>query len=362
MSILTRPIIYLLVCMVLISCGKEAPPKNMVRPVKAMKVGDTIGITGRPFPGKAKATEETYLSFDVPGTLIERPVNIGDSVEKGQLIARLDPRDYQANLKAARAAHKQSRHDFARAKELIKKDFISKVNYDLLEAKVDIAEANVAIARKALSDSVIKAPYAGRIPSLYVENYQAVLAKQRIARLLDTSKIEMIIHIPESLISYAPYVKNFRVKFDAFPGKEVPATIHEVSNEASATTRTYPVTLIMDQPQDFNIKPGMAGTARGERDMPEAEKTEQGFEIPLSATFSPYNTNDTYVWLIDEDSLTVSLHQVTTAELTANGIKVTKGIKTGDWLVTAGVHYLEKGQEVKIMTSFPLLKPGKGEK
>ena len=350
MSIPTRSITYALVCLVLISCGEKEQPKDYIRPVKAMKIGDVSGFSARSFPGQAKATEEINLSFDVTGKLIERPVNIGDSVEKGQVIARLDPRDFQAKLKAARAELKKNQQNYSRAKDLIKKDFISKTNYDLLEAKVDIAEANVALASKALSDSVIKAPFAGRIANLYVENYQAVMPKQEIARLLDTSKIEMIISIPESLISNVPYVKNISVRFDANPNIEVQATIKEVSNEASATTRTYPVTLIMEQPLNFEIQPGMAGIAKGESHLPVVKTTTQAFEVPLSAIFSPDHTGETYVWIIDENSQTVIRQQVSTEALNANGIKVTTGLKVGDWIATAGVHYLQEGQQVRILS------------
>ena len=350
MSIPTRSITYALVCLVLISCGEKEQPKDYIRPVKAMKIGDVSGFSARSFPGQAKATEEINLSFEVSGKLIERPVNIGDQVAKGQLIARLDPRDFQAKLKAARAELKQSRQNFARARELIKKDFISKVDYDLLEAKVDIAEANVALASKALSDSVIKAPFAGRIANVYVENYQSVRAKQKIARLLDTTKIEMIISIPESLIANAPYVKNLRVHFDAYPNVEVSATIKEVSNEASTTTRTYPVTLIMDQPQDFEIQPGMAGVATGEAHLPKTTTATPVLEIPLSATFSPDNTGATYVWFIDENTQTVTRQQVASGALTENGIEVTEGLQVGDWIATAGVHSLREGQKVRILS------------
>ena len=92
-----------------------------------------------------------------------------------------------------------------------------------------------------------------------MENFEDVQNKQAILRLLDDSKIEMIIDIPEHLIINAAYVKDAFVVFDAFPGREIAATIKEIGTEASSTTRTYPVTLIMDQPEDIRILPGMTG-------------------------------------------------------------------------------------------------------
>ncbi len=349
MKTIIKLLIFLLAGIGAISCDKKEPTKEVVRPVKAMQLGAFSGFSERSFPGRAKATEEVNLSFDVGGRLIERPVNIGDTVAEGQLIARLDPRDFQAKLKAARAELQKNRQNFSRAKELIKKDFISKAQYDLLEASVKISEANVALAGKALSDSVIKAPFAGRIANVFVENFQSVIPKQKIARLLDTSRIEMVIDIPESLISDAPYVKNIRVRFDAQPQQEIPATIKEVSNEASANTRTYPVTLIMEQSDEFEILPGMAGHAHGETHHPDQSSAKQGFEIPLSATFSPDATGTTYVWVIDRKNETVNRRKVTTEALSQYGINVVKGLQTGEWIATAGVHHLQEGQKVTIL-------------
>ena len=92
----------------------------------------------------------------------------------------------------------------------------------------------------------------------YVDNFQNVIAKQRILRLLDTSQIEMEVSVPEALIGLEPYVTDIRVRFKPFPDVEISARIKEISNEASITTRTYPVTIVMDQPEGAEIKPGMA--------------------------------------------------------------------------------------------------------
>ncbi len=201
---------------------KPVAQKEAIRPVKAMVVADAEQFTGRRFPGKATATQQVNLSFDVSGTIVERPVNVGDSVKKGQLIAQLDQRDFLANVKAARATLKKDQQNFNRAKELIKKGHISQTDYDRLEAKVEVSEADRSVAQKALADSVMEAPFDGRIANLFVENYQAVRAKQEIARLLDASSLEFTIQIPEQLISLASYIRDIQVEFDSNPGKLIP--------------------------------------------------------------------------------------------------------------------------------------------
>ena len=99
----------------------------------------------------------------------------------------------------------------------------------------------------------------------YIDNFQDVRAKQPITRLVNASRVEMVINIPENLISLSSQVRDIVVAFDAFPDLKIPAQVKEIGTEASQTTRTYPVTLIMDQPKDGEILPGMAGRANAGR-------------------------------------------------------------------------------------------------
>jgi RND family efflux transporter MFP subunit len=322
--------------------------KATIRPVKAMIVADADQIAGRRFPGKATATQEVNLSFDVSGTIVERPVNVGDSVKKGQLIAQLDQRDFLSNVKAGQAAVKRDRKNFERAKELVGKGHISQADYDRLEAKVEVAESDLSVASKALADSVMKAPFDGRIANLFVENHQAVRAKQEIARLLDASSVEFTIQIPEQLISLVSYIRDIQVEFDSYTGHPIPATISEIGTEASATTRTYPVTLIMEQPDGFEILPGMSGSATGRPELPD-NLMAKGIMVPVTAVFSAGEASDNFVWVIDEQSSTVSRRPVKVGELADTGIPVTSGLKAGERIVIAGVSYLREGQEVKLL-------------
>jgi len=336
----------------LTACSDDKAEKpEVIRPVRAIKVAGEVQFAGRDYPGRAKATNEVNLAFDVSGTLNQRPVNVGDNVKKGQLIASLDPRDYESMLKEARASYINADANFKRAEKLIKKDFISKADYDQLYAKKLVTSAELEKAKKALADSIMKAPFDGYISLLPVENFQSVLAKEQVARLVDISQIEMIIDIPESTISMVRYAVDIKVVFDAFPDHEVPATIKEIATEASLTTRTFPVTLIMDQPEDIKILPGMAGKASGRLsdDAPQNNNQSKGIEIPGSAAFSPEEDDKTYVWVINESTGGVHRQEVSLGKVISTGLVITKGVNPGDWVVTAGVHFLREGQKVKIM-------------
>ncbi len=333
------------------ACAEQTEEVKTIRLVRAMQVGDAKVLQGRKFPGRAKAVDEINLAFDVRGKLNKRPVKVGDNISKGQLIASLDPRDFISTTKEKRAAYQNSKANFNRAKELIKKSFISKAEYDRFNAATRMASAELDKAVKAQSDAILKAPFSGYISELYVENFQAVQAKQQIARLVNIAQIEMIVNIPESMISLVPSVENISIVFDSFPKHKISAQIKEIAKEASASTRTYPVTLVIDQPKDIQILPGMSGNATGQVKQKSLDKTTAttAIQIPASATYSPKNDGKSYVWLINKKTNIVHQQAISLGAISAAGVTVSSGLNPGDWIATAGVHYLYEGQEIKIM-------------
>ena len=362
-------ILLFLALMVVPGCKNEIPQKEIIRPVRAIQVGDPSEFAKRWFPGQAKATQEVDLSFRVAGPLITLPVNVGDTARKGQELARIDPRDYKVNLRSAqgqleraKAALKRAEADYERVLRIQKQD-AGAVSQALVDsnrqkmesnrAEIRSLQAAVDSAQDRLSYTYLKAPFDGIITSTYVENYEDVKAKQPIVRLIDHSQIEMIVNIPEVLIAHADYLKTagkvLRVRFDPFPGREIEAQIKEIGKEASKTTRTYPVTLIMDQPEDIKILPGMAGNVASTVPPP-GMQSQSPMVIPETAVFSA-DENKTYVWIIDEKSKKVSKREVKTGDLMDSGISVQEGIKPGEWIATAGVHYLKEDQQVRILSA-----------
>ena len=344
-------------------CRKEESAyQEAVRAVRAMVVADFAGVSERSFPGRAAATQEVDLAFRVSGPLIARPVRVGDEVGEGDLIARIDPRDFEVALRNAegslqrsRANENRAQADFDRVSNIQKKDpgAISQAAIDQAQEALEVAQADIATleasvdaARDALDDTQLQAPFAGTIVATYVENFENVREKQMIARLLDKTRIEFEVNIPESLISMVPYVQELRVTFDAFPDVEVAAEIEEVGAEASETTRTFPVTLIMDQPESATILPGMAGRAAGVARPPQNEQP-LNIVIPVTALFSPEVNDKSFVWMIDESSNTVSRREVEVGKLISGGYVITAGLQPGEMIATAGVHFLQEGQQVR---------------
>lgn len=339
-----RPLILsLFVISLLAACAQEAPEPRPIRQLRTIEVGDTSDIRNAQLPGRARSADEVDLAFDVSGTLTERPVSIGSMVAKGDLIARLDPRDFQANVRATEAEVRTAKRNFDRGSELLKTNFISEAEMDRLEARVDISQAKLDLTKKALTDSEIYAPFDGVIASLWVENYQSVRAKTPIARLLGVDMVEMVVNISESQIANLHLIDTIEVEFDALPGLRLPAEITEVGSEASLTTRTFPITLSMKQPAQSKVLSGMAGTAYTTATIIEEE--ERGFVIPVGALFGEDAGNISKVWVVDTND-TVSSREVTVGRVTPGGVQIIEGLQAGELIAIAGVHTLSEGQEV----------------
>jgi RND family efflux transporter MFP subunit len=332
------------------------------RPVIAIQVGSTDFLGKRSFPGRARAAREASLSFRVSGQLSNRRVDVGDFVEKGDTVAVLDPGPFQidvsritADLAAAKSDFEAKDQHYSRVMVLVKKGTYSEAQGDAARGQRDSAAARVDSVRSGLkraeldlSYTVLEAPYAGRIVTVYAEDFEEVTAKEPIARLLDLSKIEIVVDIPETLITLTPLVEELTVNFDAFPGLELIGVIKEVGSEASQTTRTYPVTVVMDQPEDAVILPGMSGWAR----VSKAKRPDltEGLVVPTSA-LRPLNagSDQMAVWIVDEASKTVSLRPVEVGRLLAVGAAVTDGLSLGEWIVTAGTFSLTENQQVRLL-------------
>jgi len=368
----TRPI-YIALNLVLIvivtlsisSCAKEeAEEKQVIRPVRTFQIPSPGQFLQQTFPGRAKATQEVDLAFRVSGPLITFPVDVGDTVIADDVVARIDPRDFEVNvqtaqgkLDSARAASRRADSEYQRELNILKQDpgATSQTAVDRKREQRDKEKANIKTfaaavesAKDQLEYTYLKAPYDGIVVGKFVENFENVQAKAPIVRILDDSSIEMVVNIPESLISLAQHVEDVKVVFDPFPDTEIPAHIKEIGTEASATTRTYPVTLVMQQPEGIKILPGMAGKASGAPPKGR-DGVKLGVEIPVSAVFTDETSEDTFVWVIDETSLTVSKKKIEVDQLGDRGIRIISGLKEGELIASAGVNYLFEGQKVKLL-------------
>lgn len=298
---------------------KQTKVQEQPRPVIAMQVG-RLQDESRKFPGEAQAADAVTLAFEVPGKLTEVTVNVGDAVKKGQVLASLDPRDFENAANVARAALERSSAHYRRIKQAANMNAVSQQDLTDARAAFDAAAAELEIREKALEDSILKAPYDGVISAKFVESFSNVIAKEPAIRIVDPDRIEMVVDVPENMIMEARHDLKILVSFDAFPDREFIAHITEIGAEASPVTRTYPVTLTIEMPDDIKIKPGMTGRAWVAE--PRAGQNDAGgFVVPVTA-IGEDGEGKKFVWVIDGKNRTVSKRKVTIGEIREGGVVI----------------------------------------
>jgi RND family efflux transporter MFP subunit len=347
-------LILLITACTLTACTQEKETAEpLVRPVKAMVIEGPSPQSIRNFPGKVIASQRVELSFNVSGLLIELPILEGSVVEKGALIAKLDPEKYQEAVNEAEAKYVRTKAQFGRAEHLIKDKYLSDADYDAIRANYLVSEADFNTAKRNLADTQIYAPFSGVIAQKFVDNFQHVKVKEVIATLHDTSHIDIEIDLPENLMvqlkqqdtkTLSQYINAI---FDAQPQKLYPVKFKEISTEADPKTQTYRFVFTMPTPKDINVLPGMTVIINSNIPKSLSKATNQYFLVPTAAVFNEKEIP--YIWKINPETMTVKKVPVKAGRLMGSNIQITAGLHVKDMIVTAGAHFLQENQKVKLL-------------
>lgn len=328
---------------------KKEAPKDVVRPAKIMTV--TVGDAGwvRDFPAEIQAADRADLSFNVPGTLKLLKVKEGEDVAEGALIAKLDDRDAANNLAAVRAKLDAAESQFKRHTELFAQNVTTKAELELHERQFRIQQAEIQIAEKAFADTQLKAPFSGRIAKRYMDNFQEVAAKQAVVSLQNLSSFEVIVNVPENIMSPVKKRGKLRafVSLPSLPDQKIELSLKELASQADPQTRTYRVVLAMPAVEGVRILPGMTATVTAEAEAPEGAEAE--IIVPVAAV-GANEDGSRFVWKVD-GSMKVSKAAVTVGALKADSAVITTGLKPNDRIVTAGANELTEGQEIRDMAA-----------
>jgi RND family efflux transporter MFP subunit len=338
----------ILVLLSVSACEKKEAQTEQVRPVKAMQIEEPSKFILSNFTGRAEATQELNLGFPEAGTMIGRPVFKGDNVKRGDVLAWLDPRDFKSGVDAAQAEYERSQAQHERIVEALKYNAVAKQDLSDALARLAASKANLEIKQKALEEAKLIAPFNGVISWTYKEPFQRVTANEVVLRLLDISKIELTLSIPETMIPYAPYVESVDLVFDSFPNHVIKSKVKNIGTEATAATRTYPMTLIFDQPKDIMILPGMTATTKEVAINPKVKEVSLSFTLPMTSVFTVVDPDKRYVWIVDTKMMAVHKKEIKIIKTTPQGVWVT-GLAPGEWIVIAGVYHLQEGQQVKLL-------------
>lgn len=335
----------------------EVAPEVKPRPVQTIFVPEVGAALKRSFSGKATASRQKQMSFKVAGTLLERPIRVGDSVRKGDLLARIDDSSYllqrdqaRAQLAQAQAQARQSRASYERSKGLYREDVVSKSALDQARAGAESAAAQVQAARNELALADLNVSYARLqaeetcgIASTDIEVGENVAVGQAVATMECGEGVDVLLDIPESLINAVPNGATVNIRFNAIAGRIFKGVITEVG-VASVGGGTYPVKVHVKETGDV-IRPGLAATVVIEFPYSDGGR----LSVPVSSVARDADGDYVYVITVEDARHgIVQKRAVTIGRLTNDGIEIRTGLQPGEQLVTAGVNTIYDGLKVRL--------------
>jgi membrane fusion protein, multidrug efflux system len=358
-----RPVFLLLPLATLLSlgaCHRGDAGAAPVALVVALPVHpDTAAASGATvrYPVEVAARYSNPMSFRVPGKVIERKARIGDSVRKGEVVARLDPDDAQKQATSAQAALVAAEHRLLFAKQQLDRDSAQALQnliaanqleqtqdaFTAAQAARDQAAAQLVVARNNLDYNTLVVDHDGVITSENADTGQVVAAGQAVYGLAWTGDTDVTLDAAASDLGRIAIGQAASVTFPALPERHFDARIREITPAADPQSRTYRVKLTLLQPGPL-IRLGMTGDATLSPAATGCPAAEPIFTLPATALF--HQGNVPAIWVIDPTRSTLELRPVTVRSYSDHSSVISGGLKDGETVVLAGVHTVYAGQHV----------------
>lgn len=329
-----------LAAIALAGCSKPEAPAQPLRTVRVMKV-DGAAVSGSlTFPGEVRARYESRLGFRLGGKLVERRVDVGTAVKRGQVLARLDAQDASLNAAQAEAARTLAEAEARRYRELREKNFVSQAVLDAKETALKTAAAQAAVARNQAGYTTLVADRDGVVTAVEAEAGQVVAAGQTVLRVAEGNEKEIVIAVPEGDVEKLRGADGFAVTLNSLPGRSWAGRLRELSPSADPATRTFTARIGVAQ-ADESVRLGMSARVEVK-----VSRGDTALRLPLSAFFT--RNDQANVWVVDPATQTVALTKVETDGVAGNEMRVKAGLQPGQLVVTAGASLLEPGQRVRL--------------
>ena len=337
------------------ACQRAAEaPAPEIRPVRVTTIENRATSGSVAITGTVQAQTEINQSFRIDGRLVERTVDIGDTVKPGQLIARLDPQNEEsglqaarAQLSAARAQQVEARNNFIRMRDLVAEDAVSRASFEQAEALQKTAEAQVEavqsqlnLAQNRLSYTRLFSDVAGVVTARGPQPGEVVSAGRMIVQVAREGARDAVFDMPAAVKDSAPSNPDIVVALSSDPKVTASGKVREVSPRADPVTGTFAVRVRLINPPPA-MRLGSTVTGRVVLD------AVKGITIPASALVRA--EGKTAVWVVDPKASTVSLRNIAVGASDASLVQVATGLSAGDVVVTAGVQALRPGQKVRLL-------------
>ncbi|WP_223427288.1 efflux RND transporter periplasmic adaptor subunit [Tateyamaria pelophila] len=349
-----RLVIFISTLTILAACREEPEPiSEPIRPVRVILAqsdagGETVTLTG-----DIRAQDTVTLGFRTSGRVVNRFVDVGDSVEPAQLLARLEDTTQrnaiaaaQAEVQAAEGDADRAETDYERNAQLLERGFNTQQRYDVAlqtlrqaRARADAARANLANAQEALAFTALYADASGVVTATGAEPGEVVAAGAMVVRMARDNGRDAVFDVPERLIQSADPTASVQVALVSDNSAVANGLVREVAPQADAVTRTFLVRVgLSDVPDSFRLGSAVTGSL----ELAGLAAT------PLPATALTTMEGDPAVFIVDPGTGIVELRKVEIGRFDIAEVWVTQGIADGETVVTAGVQTLRPGQEVRV--------------
>jgi multidrug efflux system membrane fusion protein len=343
----------------LFACKEQVPELPApVRAIKTMSVSEQATEQIRKFSGQVAAVDSSGLSFQVSGQVESVEVDIGDRVQKGQVLAVLDQEPYRLELDAAKAELVKSeanvvntKSEYERQKRVYEqgagaKSYLdaAEYNYRAARSAVDYQIARLNLAKRNLSMTTLRSPYDGAIAWRSVQPHEEVKVGQKVFEINAKGTMEVQLAVPESTIDRIHIDNPATITFPTLPGESAKGRISYIGS-AAVKAGAFPVKVELMDPNK-NVKPGM--TAEANLSIKD-ENQQPGYLVPLQALLPASEANRAYAFVYDPKTSTVKKSPVRARGIEHEKAIVDEGLTPGDVIAAAGVSFLDDGMKVKLM-------------
>jgi len=348
------PALALASVLALSACSKTEAPQEPVRAVKVLTVGVDKFQSEHEFAGDVRARVESRLGFRVGGKIVRRQAELGQRVKAGQVLAQLDPQDYQLAAESARAQvaaaltnRDLAAADFKRYAALKDQNFISGAELERRETTLKAAQAQLDQAKAQLASQGHQAEYtslvadaSGVITAIEAEPGQVVSAGTPVVRIAQDGPRDVVFSVPEDKVRAIKAGSDVSVRVWA-ENATLDGKVREVAASADPATRTYAVKVGLEA----TATPPLGATVYIS---PKALSMAGAPVIKLPTSALRKEGQGTAVWVVDKATMTVKSQPVQIATADGNDAVIGSGLQPGMMVVSAGVHVLSPGQKVTI--------------
>jgi membrane fusion protein, multidrug efflux system len=338
----------------LAACHGKHDASVDIRPVRTAVVGTGQYANEVTYTGEVRARHESDLGFQVAGKLIARPADVGASVLAGTVLAQLDPTDEKVAVDSAQSVVTAAQAELARAtseeasyRHLLERGLTTRTTFmqqqtatKMAKSRLQQAMADLDLRRRQLNYTTLRAGSAGVITRVSADVGAVLAPGQAVVTLAQPSELDVVFDVADTQVDAVRSAKTVATALLSARDKPLVAYVREVSPSADPVTRTYRVKCTLPgQPPGWRLGLNTVVTLA-------SGNAAQGIRIPATALYE--KDRKSAVWIVKEDH-TIELRPIEVARYDTDSVEIASGLRSGERIVTAGVHKLLAGQEVRLL-------------